>query len=54
MPAIVRPFSFGAALVALEKSGGVHPIAVGCTLRRIVAKIAWKLGLWQSYLVPDS
>ena len=28
-------------LVALEKkSGGVRPIAVGCTLRRLVAKVA--------------
>ena len=37
----VRPFFFGAFMVALEKkSGGVHPIAVGCTLRRLVAKVA--------------
>ena len=26
--------------MALEKSGGVRPIAVGCTLRRLVAKVA--------------
>ena len=33
-----RPFLFGASLVALSKSdGGVRPIAVGCTLRRLVA-----------------
>ena len=32
---------FGAILVALEKkSGGVRPITVGCTLRRLVAKVA--------------
>ena len=44
MPAIVCPFFFGAALVALKKkSGGVRPIAVGCTLRRLVAKIAAKI-----------
>ena len=41
VPQLVRPFFFGASLVALKKkSGGVRPIAVGCTLRRLVAKIA--------------
>ena len=41
VPDVVRPFFFGATLVALEKqSGGVRPIAVGCTLRRLVAKTA--------------
>lgn len=36
-----RPYLFGASLVALNKScGGVRPIAVGCTLRRLVAKCA--------------
>ena len=44
MPDVVRPFFFGATLVALEKkSGGVRPIAVGCTLRRLVAKIAGQM-----------
>ena len=44
VPPAIRPFFFGATLVALEKkSGGVRPIAVGCTLRRLVAKIA---GQW--------
>ena len=39
----MRPFFFGASLVALKKKcGGVRPIAVGCTLRRLVAKIACK------------
>ena len=43
VPQEVRPFFFGASLVALrKKSGGVRPIAVGCTLRRLVAKIAGK------------
>ena len=41
VPRAVRPFFFGASLVALrKKTGGVRPIAVGCTLRRLVAKIA--------------
>ena len=40
-PPSVRPFFFGATLTALnKKGGGVRPIAVGCTLRRLVAKIA--------------
>ena len=36
------PFFLFASLVALEKKsgGGVCPIAVGCTLYRLVAKIA--------------
>ena len=41
MPEEIRPVFFGAILVALEKkSGGVRPITVGCTLRRLVAKVA--------------
>ena len=40
-PASIRPFFFGANLTALQKKqGGVRPIAVGCTLRRLVAKVA--------------
>ena len=47
VPAAVRPFFFGASLVALEKKdGGVRPIAVGWTLRRLVSKIA-------GYMVVD-
>jgi len=39
-PAPWRPFFFGANLTALQKkSGGVRPIAVGCTLRRLAAKV---------------
>ena len=41
VPVDVRPLFFGASLVALRKKcGGVRPIAVGCTLRRLVAKVA--------------
>ena len=37
-PTSVRPFFFGANLTAFrKKGGGVRPIAVGCTLRRLVA-----------------
>ena len=44
MPDAVHPLFFGASLVALEKmSGGVRPIAVGCSLRRLIAKIAGQL-----------
>lgn len=32
VPREVCPFFFGASLLALEKDGGVRPIAVGCTL----------------------
>lgn len=40
-PPSIRPFFFGATLIALEKKdGGVRPIAVGCTLRRLAAKVA--------------
>ena len=40
-PPSIRPFFFGANLTALQKKdGGVRPIAVGCTLRRLIAKLA--------------
>ena len=39
VPDVARPYFFGASLVALNKSSGsIRPIAVGCTLRRLVAK----------------
>ena len=41
IPVEIRPFFFGASLTALnKKGGGVRPIAVGCTLRRLTAKTA--------------
>ena len=37
--ATARPFFFGATLIGLnKKDGGVRPIAIGCTLRRLAAK----------------
>ena len=40
-PPSVRPSFFGANLIPLQKKdGGVRPIAVGCTLYRLVAKVA--------------
>ena len=39
--AAARPYFFGASLIAFSKpDGGVRPIAVGCTLRRLAAKCA--------------
>ena len=59
---LAQPYFFGATLTALnKKDGGVRPIAVGCTLRRLVAKCAGArimramgahlapTGLWGSY-----
>ena len=40
VPEEVHPLFFGARLTALsKKNGGVRPIAVGCTLRCLVAKV---------------
>ena len=42
-PQRIRPLFFGANLFAFEKpDGGVRPIAVGCTMRRLAAKLAVK------------
>ena len=39
VPLAVQPFFFGATLIPLQKKeGGVRPIAVSQTLRRVVAK----------------
>jgi len=44
VPTAIRPVFCGASLCALtKKDGGIRPIAVGCTLRRLVAKTASKL-----------
>ena len=41
VPAEVRHVFFGARLIALaKKDGGTRPIAIGCTFRRLVAKLA--------------
>ena len=41
VPDEICPVLFGASLIALnKKDGGIRPIAVGCTLRRIAAKVA--------------
>ena len=40
-PPGIRPFFFGASLVALnKKGGGIRPIAIGSTLRRLASKCA--------------
>ena len=40
-PQSIQPFFFGANLTAIQKKGGgIRPIAVGCTLRRLSAKVA--------------
>jgi len=43
VPAVLKPFFCGASLFALSKKvGGIRPIEVGCTVRRLVAKLAAK------------
>ena len=49
----LRPFFFGASLVALEKSEGMRSIAVGCTLRRLLAKIAGQMVVDGLYMGSD-
>merc|ERR1712121_275033 len=40
IPAVIRPIFFGANLFALsKKEGGIRPIAVGLTLRRLTTKV---------------
>ena len=39
VPIPARPYFFGANLIGLNKTdGGIRPIAIGCTLRRLAAK----------------
>ena len=45
-PPDIAPFFFGGRLLALrKKSGGIRPIAIGMTLRRIVSKCASFAGI---------
>ena len=40
IPQLIKPFFFGARLTAfIKKDGGLRPIAVGMTLRRLAAKV---------------
>ena len=40
VPEFARPMFYGASLCALmKKDGGIRPIAVGCTLRRLATKV---------------
>jgi len=44
VPSVVRSILYGTSLCALnKKDGGVRPIAVGSTLRCLVAKAAYQL-----------
>jgi hypothetical protein len=41
VPALARPVFFGATLISFnKKDGGIRPIAVGLTLRQLIAKMA--------------
>jgi hypothetical protein len=41
VPNEILPILYGATLIALnKKGGGIRPIAIGCTLRRLAAKLA--------------
>ena len=54
-PPEVQPILFGGRLLALaKKDGGIRPIAVGYTLRRLTAKCAnsFAVASLRSYLVP--
>lgn len=47
VPIEIWPSLFGVSLTALtKKDGGTRPIAVGCTLRRLVAKTASTCNEW--------
>lgn len=52
VPAAIRPFFCGAGLFALsKKDGGIRPIAVGCTLRRMVSKVAVALVMPEAAMI---
>ena len=54
-PSQIIPLFFGARLIALnKKSGGVRPIAVGCVLRRLIAKcaVSFSVSKLVSYFSP--
>ena len=54
-PVWLRPYFFGASLIAFgKKDGGLRPIAVGLTLRRLVAKVACRIASAEciAYLKP--
>jgi len=55
VPQDLRPFFFGAKLIALPKDNGdIRPIAAGCCLRRLVARALAEefRGVFASYLAP--
>jgi hypothetical protein len=55
LPDHIRCYFFGARLIALKKKdGGIRPIAVGSTIRRIVSKVACHMvrNNISSYLAP--
>jgi len=54
-PSVISPVFFGERLLALnKKSGGIHPIAIGFTLRRLASKCAISFGTSQlrTYFYP--
>ena len=55
IPEEIRPFFFGGRLVALDKKGGgIRPIAIGLTLRRLASKLvsSYASALLASTLAP--
>ncbi|NJL55677.1 hypothetical protein HC928_11090 [bacterium] len=54
-PPSIAPYFFGGRLIALKKkSGGIRPISIGNTLRRLVSKCASAFGISQlgEYFLP--